>query len=125
MKLAHQYYVYIVQCCDNSYYTGITNNIERRLWQHQTGYNTSCYTFNRRPVKLKYCERFQHVKQAIAWEKQLKGWSRKKKEALFKEDWEEIKRLAKSKSQLQLGFHKVQSDNNDQPDNNGASTSSG
>jgi putative endonuclease len=54
------------------------------------------YTFKRRPVVLKYCQRFQDITQAIAWEKQIKGWSRKKKEALFKEDWEEIKRLARS-----------------------------
>jgi len=44
-----------------------------------------------------YCQRFQDIKQAIAWEKQIKGWSGKKKEALFVEDWDEIKRLAKSK----------------------------
>ncbi|MGZ5134256.1 MAG: GIY-YIG nuclease family protein [Flavitalea sp.] len=59
IKIAHQYYVYIVQCRDNSYYTGITNNMERRLWEHETGYNPICYTFNKRPVQLKYRERFQ------------------------------------------------------------------
>ena len=94
----HCYYVYILQCKDGSYYTGVTNNIERRLWEHESGYNAGCYTFDKRPVELKYCERSHDIRQAIAWEKQLKGWSRKKKEALFKEDWEEIKRLAKSKS---------------------------
>ena len=99
MKIAHNYYVYIVICRDNSYYTGITNNIERRLWEHNTGYNQKCFTYERRPVELKYLQHFQHVKQAIAWEKQLKGWSRSKKEALFREDWEEIKRLSNSKQQ--------------------------
>jgi putative endonuclease len=96
MKFGHNYFVYIVACKDGSYYTGITNNIDRRLWEHNTGYNKTCYTYERRPVKLKYWERFQDVNQAISWEKQVKGWSRKKKEALFKEDWDEIKRLGKS-----------------------------
>ena len=98
MKIAHNYYVYIVECSDKSCYTGVTNNIERRLWEHNNDNNSSSYTFKRRPVILRYCQRFQDITQAIAWEKQIKGWSRKKKEALFIEDWEEIKRLAKSPS---------------------------
>jgi putative endonuclease len=98
IKLDHRYFVYILRCNDGSYYTGITNNIERRLWEHETGYHPTCYTINKRPLELKYCERFQSVKQAIAWEKQLKGWSREKKEALFREDWEELKRLSKSQA---------------------------
>ena len=96
MKSGHNYYVYIVECKDGSYYTGITNNLDRRLWEHNSGYNESCYTFNKRPVKLRYYEHFTNVLSAIAFEKQIKGWSRKKKEALFKNDWEEISRLAKS-----------------------------
>jgi putative endonuclease len=95
MKLFHHYYVYIVQCSDGSYYTGITNNLERRIAEHNEGINARCYTYSRRPVMLKYCEHFQHVQAAIAWEKQLKGWSRKKKEALFRNDYEAIKLLAK------------------------------
>ena len=95
MKTGHNYYVYIVQCSDGSYYTGVTNDLERRLWEHETGYNEKCYTFTRRPVVLKYHEHFHNINNAIAWEKLLKGWSRKKKEALFKGDWEEIKRLAR------------------------------
>ena len=96
MKQGHHYYVYILECIDKSYYTGVTNNLERRLWEHETGFNPGCYTFKRRPVLLRYCIHLTDIKQAIAWEKQLKGWSRKKKEALFKDDWEEIKRLAKN-----------------------------
>ena len=96
MKTGHHYYVYILECSDKSYYTGITNNLERRLWEHETGFNVNCYTFKRRPVVLRYSTEVKDVMQAIAWEKQLKGWSRKKKEALFSENWEEIKRLAKN-----------------------------
>ena len=45
---------------------------------------------------MRYSIRHNDIMQAIAWEKQIKGWSRKKKEALFNEDWEEIKKLAKN-----------------------------
>ncbi|HTM66130.1 MAG TPA: GIY-YIG nuclease family protein [Flavipsychrobacter sp.] len=95
----HTYWVYIVECSDGSYYTGITNNIERRLWEHNTGYDKKSFTYKRRPVKLKYCDFFRDVNQAIAFEKQVKGWSRKKKEALFIEDWQEIVRLSNIKNQ--------------------------
>jgi putative endonuclease len=98
MKIAHNYFVYIVECSDKSYYTGVTNNLDRRIWEHNNDQNASSYTFKRRPVILKYFQRFQDITQAIAWEKQLKGWSRKKKEALFVGDWDEIKKLARSSS---------------------------
>jgi putative endonuclease len=88
--------VYIVECSDKSYYTGVTNDIERRFWKHNNDEKKTAYTFSRRPVMVRYCQSFQYIQNAIAWEKQLKGWSRKKKEALFIDDWDEIKRLAKS-----------------------------
>jgi len=97
MKLFHHYSVYIVQCSDQSYYAGITNDIERRLWEHKTGYDKKSFTYKRRPVVLKYLETFEDVNQAIAWEKQIKGWSRRKKEALFVEDWCKIIELAKNR----------------------------
>ena len=97
MKLNHNYYVYILQCSDGSYYVGVTNDIEHRVWQHNEGHDSNAYTFTRRPVELKYQQHFQQIEEAIKWEKQLKGWSRKKKEALIMNNWEEVKRLAKSK----------------------------
>lgn len=96
MKQGHHYYVYILECSDKSYYTGVTNSLERRLWEHESGFHPGCYTFKRRPLVLKYCIHVTDVKQAILWKKQIKGWTRKKKEALFKEDWEEIKKLARN-----------------------------
>ena len=45
MKTGHNYCVYIVRCTDGLYYTGVTNNLERRLWEHNTGYNIKCFTF--------------------------------------------------------------------------------
>ncbi len=98
MARDHNYFVYIVECSDGLYYTGVTNDLDRRLAEHNEGINPTAFTFKRRPVTLRYWLRFTDINQAIDWEKQLKGWGRKKKGALFKEDWEEIKKLAKSKS---------------------------
>jgi putative endonuclease len=99
MKNGHNYYVYIVQCSDGKYYTGVTNDVDRRLWEHNTGFNIDCFTYKRRPVVLKYDEHFTDINNAIAWEKQIKGWSRAKKEALFQRNWELISELAKSKGE--------------------------
>jgi putative endonuclease len=96
MKLSYNFCVYILECSDGSYYTGVTNDLERRLWEHSTGFDIKCYTYSKRPVKLRYYETTHDIKQAILREKQLKGWSRKKKEALFKEDWQELIKLSKS-----------------------------
>ncbi|MBV4360322.1 GIY-YIG nuclease family protein [Pinibacter aurantiacus] len=98
MKLTHNYHVYILKCRDDSYYVGVTNNLERRLYEHNEGFNDHCYTNDKRPVVLVYSELYSDIKRAILREKQLKGWSRKKKEALFNSDWEQIKQLSKSKN---------------------------
>lgn len=92
----HNYTVYIVECHDGSYYTGVTNDLERRLWEHNTGFDKRCFTYKRRPVELKYFESCADIRHAISYEKQVKGWSRKKKQALFREDWNELKHLSKS-----------------------------
>ncbi len=94
----NHYAVYIVECHDGSYYIGVTNDLERRLWEHNTGFDKKSFTYKRRPVELKYFESCADIKQAIAYEKQLKGWSRKKKQALFRDDIKELKRLSKSTS---------------------------
>lgn len=90
------YTVYILLCSDNSYYTGVTNDIDRRLYEHQSGYDQKSYTFKRRPIKLLFMEHFYDINRAIAFEKQVKGWNRAKKEALIRGDWEALKELAKS-----------------------------
>ncbi len=92
-----QYYTYILLCSDDSYYVGVTNNIERRFVEHTNGENSTSYTYSRRPLKLVYFESSKYIINAIAREKQLKGWTRKKKEALIN-GWEgELKELAKKK----------------------------
>ena len=100
MKLGHHYYVYIVECSDGYYYTGVTNNVERSIAEHNEGLDRTAFAFKRRPVVLRYCEHFVNIQQAIAYEKQLKGWSGKKKEALFYYDYKRIKELSKSKKDI-------------------------
>ena len=93
------YFVYILRCSDESYYTGITNNIERRFAEHQSGKSRACYTFKRRPVTLLFVQSFLDVKEAIAFEKQVKGWSRAKKEALIAQDFDRLVKLSKNRRQ--------------------------
>ncbi|RYD96050.1 MAG: GIY-YIG nuclease family protein [Sphingobacteriales bacterium] len=91
------YYVYIILCADDSYYTGITNNLERRISEHDSGIDPYCYTYKRRPLKLVFQQQFTEVTQAISFEKQVKGWSRKKKEAIINNEWHKLPELAKNK----------------------------
>ena len=90
----NKYTVYILQCSDGSYYTGVTNDVNRRVQEHNDGLNPGCYTFSRRPLKLVFQQDFHFIEQAIAFEKQLKGWNRKKKEALISGDIDLLKRLS-------------------------------
>jgi len=87
------FYVYILYCNDGSYYTGHTDNIEKRIFEHNEG-KVSCYTSSRLPVKLVFLQTFEYRDQAITSEMQIKKWSRKKKEALIKKDWDKLKQLA-------------------------------
>jgi predicted GIY-YIG superfamily endonuclease len=90
------FHVYILKCSDNSYYTGHTDNLEQRLAQHQQRYFKSCYTATRLPVTLVYSQSFPTREEALASERQIKGWSRKKKEAMMQGDWNEVSRLAQN-----------------------------
>lgn len=94
----HQYFVYILLCHDQSYYTGVTNDLQRRLYEHNNGVNPDCYTCKRRPLKLVFHESFPDVTQAIAFEKQVKGWNRRKKEALISNEWEQLPELSKRRT---------------------------
>jgi len=90
-------WVYILRCADNSFYVGVTNDVERRFQEHQTGLDCNCYTFRRRPLILERTEIFNGPNEAIRREKQLKKWTHAKKQALINEDWEGLKNLAKCK----------------------------
>jgi len=83
------FWAYVVRCADDSYYTGHTDNLERRIGQHNLG-EISGYTQTRRPVTLMWCQDFGSRQEALAAEFQVKGWSRRKKEALAREDWADL-----------------------------------
>ncbi len=75
-------YMYILECADGSYYTGSTKNLEQRLLQHQNGEGAN-HTKKHLPVKLVYYEEYTRIDEAFYREKQVQGWSRRKKEALI------------------------------------------
>lgn len=86
-------YMYILKCVDGSYYTGSTVDLEKRLWQHQNGEGAN-YTKKHLPVELVYSEEFSTVEAAYEREKQIQKWTRKKKEALIRGDFNTLHKLA-------------------------------
>jgi len=90
------YFVYILKCADDSYYTGSTADLSKRILEHQQGVMPSAYTFRRRPVKLIWSEEVETYNEALLHERQIKGWSRAKKEALVRGDFQTIHEIAKS-----------------------------
>jgi predicted GIY-YIG superfamily endonuclease len=92
------YWVYMLRCRDGSYYVGVTSNVDVRAAAHALGLSPRSYVYKRRPATLVHAEVFARPDDAIAFEKQLKGWSRAKKEALIRGDWAEIRRLSRSRS---------------------------
>ena len=97
-------FVYILLCSDGSYYTGSTTNIELRLQQHQEGVGSN-FTSKRLPVKLLYYELFAHVADAFYREKQIQGWSRRKKEALMTGFEENLKRFSECMNETHFRNH--------------------
>ncbi len=91
-------YMYILLCNDGSYYTGSTNNLENRLSEHFSGLGSN-HTKKHPPVKLLYYEEFQRIDDAFYREKQVQGWSRKKKEALINGEYEKLPELSKCYAQ--------------------------
>lgn len=91
------YFVYILKCSDKSYYTGVTSNLTKRFMEHSYGKYPDSYTHSRRPVQLVfYCD-FTDIEIAIDKEKQIKKWSRVKKEALISGNYDALPNLAKKK----------------------------
>jgi putative endonuclease len=92
-------YVYMLRCADGSYYVGSAtgDDLTRRMAEHETGAYRG-YTFTRRPVELVWSEHFDRITDAIAAERQLKGWTRAKKEALIRGDWSAIQILARRRT---------------------------
>lgn len=89
-----QYWVYILKCSDNSYYTGCTNELQKRISEHKNRVYSN-YTAVRLPIELVYSQEFSDIHDAINAERQIKNWSRKKKEALINSDFDLLRELAK------------------------------
>lgn len=94
------YYVYIVRCRDDTYYTGVTNDLNRRIDEHNAGLNPKQYTYKRRPVVLVFHQYFSNPNEAIRAEKQIKGWRRDKKEALISGDYVLLVELSNLKKKI-------------------------
>ena len=94
------FWVYMLRCADGAYYVGHTDNLEHRVAQHQAG-EIPGFTHERRPVTLVYMAEFAGRDEALAAELQIKGWTRKKKEALIRQDWAGLSALAKGKHRHQ------------------------
>lgn len=88
-------FMYILQCSDGTYYVGSTKNLELRLKQHQNGEGSN-YTKKRLPVVLKYYELYGRIDHAFYREKQVQGWSRKKREALINGEFEKLPELSQN-----------------------------
>ena len=85
------YYLYLLECCDDPYYIGVTNDIDRRMIEHHKGTLPNCYTFSRRPIALKYFLTYNYIGEAIYYEHKIKRWSRAKKEAFFEKRWRDLR----------------------------------
>jgi predicted GIY-YIG superfamily endonuclease len=91
-----EFWVYVLRCADGSYYTGHTDNLGMRLTEHQRG-NGGRYTSMRLPVTLVFSLECISRNEAVARERQIKGWSRKKKEAMLRGSWAEVSQISKRK----------------------------
>jgi putative endonuclease len=90
--------IYILQCSDGSYYTGVTRRaVEERASEHAQGLVEGCYTASRLPVTLVFSEYYERIDEAVAAERRIKGWSRAKKEAYMRGDFERLSTLARRK----------------------------
>lgn len=90
------FWVYMLRCADNSYYIGHTDNLEYRVAQHESG-EFDGYTAIRKPIQLVFTQECATREEAISAERQLKGWSRKKKEAMIRGDWIMVNQLSRGK----------------------------
>ncbi len=95
--------VYILECSDKSYYVGSTSNLEQRIAQHNAAIFGG-YTTSRRPVKLLWSQEFSEIRYAIEAERKIKKWTRAKKEALMRGDFETLHELSKSTKTKKSSF---------------------
>lgn len=92
--MSNDFYVYILRCANGAYYVGHTDDIEKRMAEHGDG-KFGGYTSRHKPIELVFLQSFQTREDAFRAEHKIKNWSRKKKEALIKNDWDSLKLHAK------------------------------
>ena len=92
----NNFYIYILKCNDDSYYVGHTDDIDKRIAEHESN-AYDCYTSMRLPIKVMYVQTFATRAEALEMERLVKKWSRKKKEALIENNWSKLTSLAKKK----------------------------
>ncbi|WP_022882923.1 GIY-YIG nuclease family protein [Gryllotalpicola ginsengisoli] len=92
-------HVYMLRCADGSYYVGSTRDLDQRMAQHWSGKGAK-YTSTRLPVELVWAEEYDSVADAYAMEKKIQGWSRAKREALIRGDWDGVHRNTGNRRQL-------------------------
>jgi putative endonuclease len=91
------FFTYILECSDGKYYTGYTDDLDARVESHNTGEYPKAYTLRRRPVKLVFYVELEDAMSAQEFERQIKKWTRAKKEALIRGEWGKLPELAKKK----------------------------
>jgi predicted GIY-YIG superfamily endonuclease len=92
-------HVYMLECRDGSYYVGTTRaSLDRRVGEHNAGAHDG-YINGRRPVRLVFSQEFERITDAIAAERQIKGWNRRKKQALIAGDFAALPELARNYTQ--------------------------
>jgi putative endonuclease len=89
-------YLYVLLCSDGSYYVGSTTNLETRIAAHEAGEGGD-YTSRRRPLSVAFTDEFETLHDAFLAERQVKGWSKAKKEALIRRDFDSLVELSKSR----------------------------
>jgi predicted GIY-YIG superfamily endonuclease len=98
--MQNHFYLYILRCKNGAYYVGHTDDMQKRILEHHLGLMSNCYTKNLRPVELIFVQLFGTRDEAFSAERQIKGWSRKKKEAFMANNWNEIKNINASQKKL-------------------------
>ena len=96
------FWTYMLHCRGGYFYAGHTEDLEKRIWQHENG-RLPGFTHDHLPVKLVWSHEFADRNAAREMEQRIKGWSRAKKIALIREDWKEISRLARKKDSPSTG----------------------
>ena len=90
------YFVYILRCSNGTFYTGNTSNLDLRISQHKSGYDPKSYTYRLRPITLVWSMEFPNRYDALNVERQIKGWSHAKKQALINNDFQLIHEIVKN-----------------------------